>query len=392
MMKGADEAVAEPGVQAFFEGRALHSRGLETGEPGSFEDAIARFHNAAELDTTLIAPASLWAAWSHLNLGQLSQADSLADRVTGRRGRLSAGDLLMFDLLVSAHLRRDPATALQVAREVGHIDHAVQTFYNNRPLEAIQSLESIGPSWSDYWQFLTSAHHMLGDHEGELVTALSVRQQDRERLSGVYYEVRALAALGRVEAVNARLDEIQTLPPEPRWWGTHVTVISAAAIELRAHGNRAAAIQTAGREIDWLHAHPAGDSTLQRSLLARALYRAERWDEARVLYEQLARESPDVINHRGALGALAARRGDREEALRISEALIATAGPFEFGVEFYWQANIAALLGERELAVTLLSAAFAQGFHYTDYNPHADMDFEPLWDYRPFQEMVRPKG
>jgi len=235
---------------------------------------------------------------------------------------------------------------------------------------------------------------MLGDHEGELNAALQARQQGPDRLSGILYEVRALAALGRTAEVNQRVDEALTLPAESGWWGTHATVLTAATVELRAHGHPEASLPMAEREIAWLESRPAEETAelSQRERLARAYYRAERWDAARALYEALAAEFPGEVEYQGALGALAARRGERDEALRISGSLVGLAGPYEFGVEAYRRAIIAAVLGDRDEAVRLLREAFAQGLPYGQYLPHADMDLESLWDYRPFQEIVRPKG
>jgi hypothetical protein len=109
------------------------------------------------------------------------------------------------------------------------------------------------------------------------------------------------------------------------------------------------------------------------------------------LIEELAAERPDNIDYKGYLGTLAARRGDREEALRISTELESIDRPYLFGSNTYWRARIASLLGDRERAVALLREAFAQGREYGVYL-HRDMDLEPLRDYPPFQELLRPKG
>ena len=57
---------------------------------------------------------------------------------------------------------------------------------------------------------------------------------------------------------------------------------------------------------------------------------------------------------------------------------------------------IAALLGEKELAVRLLQEALSQGVLYQLqlglYYIHPNMDLEPLYDYPPFQELIKPKG
>jgi hypothetical protein len=56
-----------------------------------------------------------------------------------------------------------------------------------------------------------------------------------------------------------------------------------------------------------------------------------------------------------------------------------------------WRARIASLLGDEAAAVALLREALAQG---REYGPglHAELDFQPLWDFPPYQELMRPKG
>jgi serine/threonine protein kinase len=65
--------------------------------------------------------------------------------------------------------------------------------------------------------------------------------------------------------------------------------------------------------------------------------------------------------------------------------------PYLFGEHLYWRACIAAHLGEKERAVALLKEAFSQGRTY-GVNLHRDINLEPLWDYQPFKELLRPKG
>jgi hypothetical protein len=85
------------------------------------------------------------------------------------------------------------------------------------------------------------------------------------------------------------------------------------------------------------------------------------------------------------------RRGDREGAMRIFDELAAIDRRYLSGSHAYWRACIASLLGEKERAVALLRESFSQGRFYR-VGLHRDINLEPLWDYQPFKELLRPKG
>src|SRR5207245_5092979 len=98
----------------------------------------------------------------------------------------------------------------------------------------------------------------------------------------------------------------------------------------------------------------------------------------------------DQVDYLGYLGAIAARQGNREQALRVDSALAGVKRPYMFGRHAVWRARIQALLGEREGAVALLRDAFAQGYPHA-HALHVDLAFEVLRDYAPFRELVKPK-
>jgi Flp pilus assembly protein TadD len=125
--------------------------------------------------------------------------------------------------------------------------------------------------------------------------------------------------------------------------------------------------------------------------LARALALAGRGEEARAVVERLAGEKPDDPNYLGHLGVPAAGRGDRAGAQRVSAQLDALTQPYLRGRHTLWRVRIAAALGERERAVALLRDALQQGQGYNALF-HTVVDFEPLRDYAPFRELLRPKG
>ena len=181
------------------------------------------------------------------------------------------------------------------------------------------------------------------------------------------------------------MDRCQTISSQT---GTVGDVITTAVLELRAHGYLNEAQEYALRAVEWYRNRPASMDV--REDLASAFYTAEMWQDAQKLYEQLAEEFPDNIDYLGYLGALAARRGDREDAMNISEKLKQIDRPYLFGQNTYWRACIAALLGNQELAVELLKESFAKGKTYGIYL-HRNIDFETLKDYLPFQELLKPK-
>jgi hypothetical protein len=65
--------------------------------------------------------------------------------------------------------------------------------------------------------------------------------------------------------------------------------------------------------------------------------------------------------------------------------------PYLFGVTTMSRAQIAAVLGDRALAVQLMRRAFAEGREYTVYT-HIDLGSELLRGYPPYQELMKPKG
>jgi len=136
------------------------------------------------------------------------------------------------------------------------------------------------------------------------------------------------------------------------------------------------------------------------------LSRAGRLDESRevleglelpsVTVEGLERPSEPVLTQ---LGVVAARQGDREEALRIFRLLEERGRAFptyrsswEIWHYTYGPAQIAAALGERERAVELLRETIAGSGAFYSMEFHSNRNLESLWDYPPFQELLRPKG
>jgi tetratricopeptide (TPR) repeat protein len=252
----------------------------------------------------------------------------------------------------------------------------------------------------------TGALHQLGDHEHELVEARRGVSLHPDILNMRAYEARALVALGRLAEVDVLADEVLAMPP--RWGfakccvpnGTPGYVMLSAAEELRAHGHREAAAKVAVRAAEWYRSRPAGEAEEEknRTGLGESLYRAERWEEARVVFTQLAARHPENFNHIGRLGTLAARRGARAEVERIDHELQKLHRLYYFPeTNTFWRARARALLGDCAPALALLRDAIAEGvgasgeaYGYALVFRHS-MDLEALQGDPAFEALLKPK-
>jgi tetratricopeptide (TPR) repeat protein len=239
---------------------------------------------------------------------------------------------------------------------------------------------------------LCVAYHLLGEHEKELETARLYGKLYPDLIQAGYQKIEALAALGRIRELDQTIDEcLRVRQPHAGQVGA---VFQSAVDELRRHGHRDDALRLANRAVDYYSNRPPREASTTgvREWLAVSLYYAERWEEAQAVYEQLAAETPGSLWYKGRLGTIAARLGDRREALRLLDELQQIDRPAERFLIQGLCARIAAQLGDFDRAVELLLDALAHGLPYYTSTPHADMDLEPLRGYQPFEDLVRPKG
>jgi len=365
-----------------------------------YDQARRHFERAIEFDPSFTRPR-LMTAVSYMNQGEYAKADSIIDLVNRNREKLTPYDRSFLDWAM-ADLQGRNAEALRHLQQIeksapnDFVTKYMIGLYGvqlNRPQLTLDTyakadFEPFFAQESGFWFFgyLTRAHHMLGNHKKELKEARRGRKYYPDVLNLRGYEVRALAALGRIDEVRQVIDESMAMAFTSSY--SPGTVMRYATEELRAHGHEEAAMEIANRAVEWYQSHLT--PTRYHYSLSRALYLAKRWDEAHPIFEKLAAENPDNINYKGYLGTLAVRRGNREKALEIFNELQQTDQPYLYGDHTYWCACISSLLGERQQAVVLLKEAFAQGFN-SPIILHRDMDLEPLRDYPPFQELVRPK-
>jgi tetratricopeptide (TPR) repeat protein len=235
-----------------------------------------------------------------------------------------------------------------------------------------------------YWTLLTEAHHRLGDHRRELRAARRARELFPHHPHTVFLEVRALAALRRTSEVRALLADHLERVPQP------ASLLRYAGIELGAHGARAEGEALLRESLDWMLTHPDDDAAW-RHFVAHGHYLLGEWHEVELLLRELAIEYPESVQVRGGLGLLAARQGQRAEALEAADWLAELDRPYLHGSNTYWRARIAALLGEPEATVRLLRQAWQEGWRVFDLL-HNEPDFDAIRRHPDFREFVRPKG
>lgn len=372
---------------------------IATDWPGALE----RFSRATAYDTAYTLPLVL-SAIAYANLGNYAAVDSVARLVEPHRHRLAEYDRLAITA-ATAWVRGDYASSYQAAKRVAqlapntivHGQVARELLMLNRPREALRVFEQLDPQrgelrgWFVYWHNLATAHHLLGDHRRELQVARRARELYPDNPNALRLELRALAAMGRVTDLRRAVEELLASPGAGQLRAGFV--MRETALELRAHDHVHEADQLTARSLDWYLTRPADvqGSVGMRRALVEAHYLAGRWEQAQKDLRALAAEMPADVAVQGRLGTLAARRGDRAEAQRILAWLTSLDRPYLLGEHTYWRARIAALLGERERAVSWLRDAYAEG--RSEWSVlHSDPDLEALRDYRPFRRLVRPKG
>jgi tetratricopeptide (TPR) repeat protein len=246
----------------------------------------------------------------------------------------------------------------------------------------------MGKRGKSYWGVLAAAYHTRGQYDEALKVAHRARSLFPNDLVTLDYELCALSALGKTQDVAQRLDECLSVPASPNT--DRGATIRTAALELRAHEFPDASRDALEKALTWYRTRTPAQLKTLRYGLGQTLYLARQFEEARKTFEVLLKESREDIDHHGYLGVLAARRNDREEALKYSSWLESLNRPYLYGAHLIWRARIAALSAEPDRAVMFLREAFAQGAAY-GISWHRDPDLESLRDYAPFKELMKVK-
>jgi len=386
-----------------------YTEGLEHYMRLDYLEAARHFERASALDSTFLT-ARVWAAQSWWD--EPARRDSILAVLKPLRHRLSPFDRARVDFVTAlrpsaydfegasrAALRMvDAAPGSADARR----EAALSALRVIRPREALRRLKELDPErglmreWPLYWWALARAHHQLGEHEKELAAARRGRRLFPN--VGLWTELRALAALGRV----AELDSVARaeLPSVPDQAGAIAFEIAG---ELLAHGHPEGARRLALYGVKLLAVRsPAG------SAVARA---KDEWLRQRAELALLLGDTQTAAacvaqfhypkEHRLLLARILAARGRHEAAramleetkrpvMQIGGSALPTL-PFDQRIE---GAGVLVRLGDLDGALEVLTGRLGidPAFLAREQDGHADPELAPLWNDPRFRALLKPRG
>lgn len=381
--------------------------GLDLFSAGRWAEALPYWDRAAALDSTFVQPL-LHMVFAYMNLGRWAEADSLSALLTRREG-LSPFERAMLEYQrgqIAGDLRAVLAGADAMIDAVpgDYLPYYLKAFAAlsvNRPREALEAASKISSRagrfdkpWSsaNYWMVVTSAWHALDEHHEELRAAREARGLHPGIREFVWFELRALAALGRAGEVERRVTEFEGLQPTPAGW-THSRLLIELADELEAHGHTSSARAVLLRADRWQRAQGEGGGRGRAALYERAqtLYRLGEDAAADSILARLEAERPGDWRILAGRGLIAIRQGRTGDAQRFAERLRTLRTPYEHGRPAFARAQLAAQSGDVEGALALIRLALAEGMPF-GLHLHTTPALVPLRDDPEFQELLRPRG
>lgn len=379
--------VAQSSPPPTFEAYEHFARGVDEFTAANWQGALSHFERAADADSTFMQ-ARFAAAYAMYNSGQVERHDSLIVSLIPLRERLPPVERAGLDVF-AARMRGDWEAALRAARQAARL--APQSSWSNvaaalslslgRPKEALSDLEGLDPArpWFNvfpgYWYTRMMALHQLARYDDELqsarLSATYAADQPRQPQTHYIAELRALAALGRIEELNARLESIEALlRPLPNSGGVPF-ITYAVAVELQAHGFRDEAQRYFSRCVE-LYESVLPDL---RTSQASCFHELGRHDEAAaVRSDAWTLVYPNFTP--GVAAAIAGRREQAEQELASLDTLPRNRRHDQRYVTHFDQARIALLLGQPDRAISILREEPLRGRLWELV--HSCADFDPV--------------
>lgn len=349
-----------------------HQKGVELYVKDQYADAIPHFYRAFEADPTFYVSLFM-AGLTHGNLGQVDKTDSLYRIVAQHRDLLSPyyRNRLESQMAIRSG---DRDRAIELMRRTVELAPGTKAAYNlalfvagqNRPGEAIRALRTLDPSrepmrgWFSYYSVYAGAAHALGEYEDELRIARLARAAMPDDIRTANLEIDALATLGRVEEMEAALNQASRM--NARGAVTMGALLRGAGQELAAHGHADAAKPLYARALHWYDALPSEQALTQVNRNGRGflLYVMGRMKESAAVNAALAREFPTAVASQIRVGYYAGLLGDRKTAAEMDARVASGAFSLNPTNIAIWRATLALGVGRADDAIAHFNQAGAR--------------------------------
>ena len=285
----------------------------------------------------------------------------------------------------------------------------------NRPAEAAAILGTFDPEhdlgWVSggrryfFWRELINAQHAIGDYTGEWKSADRFAHTPPGPIMSYYYKARSFAGRHDPGAAVRMVDSIQSLPAElfepgdssrirPIRAATTGWTIYGMSEDLLAHGHPVESRALAKRAVKWVEGRTEEErrDPEYRLIMAQAQMMSGSYREAQALLAGLVNADSTNVTYIAALGRAAALSGDTATARRIAASLVTKPGERGAGARILGRAEIAAAMGDRAGAMSILES-LPYRLHPSDFLLlHSVAGLAPLHDQPRFKAFIRPKG
>ena len=379
-------------------------RGFEAYLRADDSSQFAHLERAAQLDSTYTTPHVLL-AFAHTYHFQFAAADSAMRRAESMSARLTPAERALLDHL-QAFMRGDRVktvlaaqrfTTLMPGSQEAPLLLASVALSTQRPKLALQALARIDPNRGlnlvapVYWTYQAKAAGQQGDWKRSLAMAQRGQQRFPQSPAMGELKARALAQLGRVTEME---DALAQMPTRKKPSADRAQVAIKLWGDLKSVGKHDAATRLATQYARLMDTAASDTSRESRYTRGAIYWRAGRLQEARAIFTSLVATDTglDRLRVLAQLGITSARLGDATAAARVEQEIRDANVRYQQGIQKLLRAEIAAALGERERAVSLLREGLALGLGLESLGGAliGNPDLEPLYGYPPFQELLKP--
>jgi len=298
-------------------------------------------------------------------------------------------------------LKIDPASPLQMV-------FPSRLLELNRPHEALRmkyaawdhslSADTANlPRRAGFWSDVAEAWHYTGRYDSALVASRRARTIRPGDATFLAQEMQALAALGQLDTLRARVPEVESAASNGALFGFAGNTYLTVASELMAHGHAAEGEAMSRRALAWFEQN---DAAVRRSVnlwlrKGIVLVMLGKLDQAEREMRATAALDTSDVRPRGQLGRIYALQG--KVAAMNAELAWLEARPAERlqGTPTYERAAITVNRGRDhwDEAISLLELSLRQGQGFgIRRRLHWFGDWLPLHDYPPFKRIITPNG